>query len=97
MSSSARAEITGRRIAFSISEAAVLTSICRSKLYEAIARGDLEALKDGKRTILTAEALQRYMNGLPRLVLNRQPAVRADTIPPDHVRRRGRPRKTSAP
>ena len=49
-----RTEITGRRLAFSVAEAAVLTSICRSKLYDAIARGDLEAHKDGKETIVIA-------------------------------------------
>jgi excisionase family DNA binding protein len=97
MSSPARAEITGRRVAFSISEVAAQTSICRSKLYEAIARGDLEALKDGKRTIITADAIQKYMQSLPRLTLNRQPPRNANAIPPDRVRRRGRPRKSSAP
>ena len=93
----ARAEVTGRRIAFSISEAAALTSICRSKLYDAIARGELEALKDGKRTIITAAAIQKYMENLPRLTLNRPSERDANVIPPDRVRRRGRPRKTSAP
>jgi hypothetical protein len=44
----------------------LLANKCRSEIYECIARGELDAVKDGRRTLLTMESIERYMAALPR-------------------------------
>ena len=58
-----------RRMALSIAEAAVEAGVARDKVYEAIREGRLEARKWGRRTLITYDALQRFINGLPPLRL----------------------------
>jgi hypothetical protein len=36
-----------------------------SSIYEAIGRGELDAIKDGGKTLLTTESIERYMRSLP--------------------------------
>jgi hypothetical protein len=38
---------------------------CRSSLYDAIARGELEAVKDGAKTLITLESIERRQANLP--------------------------------
>jgi excisionase family DNA binding protein len=61
----------GRRqtLAMSVAEAAVEANIGRDGIYSAIRDGRLEARKWGRRTLITDEALQRFLNGLPPLQL----------------------------
>ena len=61
----------GRRryIAMSVAEAAAEAGIGRDGIYAAIRDGRLEARKWGRRTLITYEALQRFLNGLPPLQL----------------------------
>ena len=57
------------RFAFSIDEAAMKAGVGRDKLYAAVRVGELEARKAGRRTLITAEALRRYLESLPTLQL----------------------------
>jgi excisionase family DNA binding protein len=61
------------KIAFSVDEAAMRAGLGRDRIYAAIRNGDLVARKYGRRTLITSEALQRFLNGLPPLQL--PPAV----------------------
>jgi hypothetical protein len=57
-----------RQMAMSVAEAAVEAGIGRDGIYAAIRNGSLEARK-WRRTLITDEALQRFLNGLPPLRL----------------------------
>lgn len=39
----------------------------RSFLYELIKQGKVDARKSGRRTVLTVESLQRYVDSLPKV------------------------------
>jgi excisionase family DNA binding protein len=52
-------------LAFSIEQAATLTGIGRTRLYQEISDGRLEARKAGKRTLITRDALERFIASLP--------------------------------
>jgi excisionase family DNA binding protein len=58
-----------RRMALSVAEAAVEAGVGRDQVYNAIRDGRLEARKWGRRTLITYDALQRFLNGLPSLRL----------------------------
>ena len=58
-------EITDQRAAFSIAETATLTGVGRDQVYAAIREGKLEARKWGRRTIVPAAALQKFLTSLP--------------------------------
>ena len=57
------------KMAFSVDEAAMRAGLGRDRIYTAIRNGDLVARKYGRRTLITSEALQRFLNGLPTLQL----------------------------
>ena len=57
------------RLAFSVDEAGLRTTLGRDKIYEAIKEGRLEAKKAGRRTLITADALRRFLDSLPLLEL----------------------------
>jgi excisionase family DNA binding protein len=57
------------RLAFSIDEAALQANVCRDTIYAAIRDGQLEAKKAGRRTLIMADALRRYLDTLPTLRL----------------------------
>jgi excisionase family DNA binding protein len=63
------AEAQRRRLALSVSEVAVEAGVGRDQVYAAIREGRLEARKWGRRTLITYDALQRFLNGLPQLHL----------------------------
>jgi excisionase family DNA binding protein len=52
-------------LVFSISEACSAARIGRTSLYQAIRAGELRALKRGRRTIILANDLRRYLESLP--------------------------------
>ncbi|PWR21692.1 helix-turn-helix domain-containing protein [Zavarzinia compransoris] len=54
------------KAALTINEVASVTSICRSKLYEAISSGRLKATKFDKRTLILAPDLVAFLTALPR-------------------------------
>lgn len=39
----------------------------RTKLYELLRRGDIEAFKLGRRTLVRTESARRFIDGLPRV------------------------------
>ena len=49
-----------------VTEAARLLSLGRTRIYELIGDGSLEARKLGKLTMVTTASIQRFVNGLPR-------------------------------
>jgi excisionase family DNA binding protein len=57
------------KMAFSIDEAAQQANVCRDSIYAAIRSGQLEAKKAGRRTLVMADALRRYLDALPSLQL----------------------------
>ena len=58
-----------RRMALSVAEAAVEAGVGRDQVYSAIREGRLEARKWGRRTLITYDALLRFLKGLPPLQL----------------------------
>lgn len=50
-------------IAYSIADACRVTSIGRTRLYQLISEGRLEARKIGKRTLIPAASLRRLIDG----------------------------------
>jgi excisionase family DNA binding protein len=52
-------------IALTIPDAVKASGLSRTSLYEALKRGDLTALKCGRRTVIPRAALEAYMAGLP--------------------------------
>lgn len=50
-----------------IGEAVRLFGIGRTKLYELIQNGDIEAVKLGRRTLVRASSARAFIDSLPRL------------------------------
>jgi Helix-turn-helix domain len=54
------------RAAYSIAECCALTGFGRDKIYAAIRAGALVGRKLGRRTVVTAPELRRFLEKLPR-------------------------------
>jgi len=54
-------------LAYSIAEACAAARAGRTSIYEAIRAGTLRAVKRGRRTIVLAHDLHRYLESLPAL------------------------------
>lgn len=52
------------QLSLSIEEACAMTGIGRTKLYSALANGQLVAKKYGKRTIILRDDLNAFLSGL---------------------------------
>jgi hypothetical protein len=50
---------------FTIPDATRATGLCRSRLYNLLGDGSIEAIKAGKRTLIRAESLRSYIDTLP--------------------------------
>lgn len=50
-------------LAYSIKEASRATSLGRTRIYQLIAAGRLEAIKIGSRTLIPAHALRKLLEG----------------------------------
>jgi len=57
------------RLAMNVAQAAAEAGLGRDALYAGIRSGQLEARKLGRRTIITRDALQRFLETLPALKL----------------------------
>lgn len=55
-------------IAFTVNEAVAMTKLSRSELYRAFHRGDLNAKKHGRRTLILRDDLVRFMSALPNVL-----------------------------
>jgi excisionase family DNA binding protein len=58
-------------LAHSIAEACERSSIGRTAIYELINSGELPARKRGRRTLILADDLRRYLEALPTAKSNR--------------------------
>jgi len=65
--------LSSDRAAYSVAEAALLAGVGRDQVYAAIRDGSLEARKWGRRTIIPASSLQRFLMDLPPLRLANAP------------------------
>lgn len=54
-------------IAFTIPEAIAASKLSRTEIYRAFNRGDLAAKKNGRRTLILREDLERFMSALPNV------------------------------
>jgi excisionase family DNA binding protein len=59
------------KLAYSIEEAKALVPIGRTKYFELIASGQLESITVGRRRLITAESLRRFVE---RLAAEQNPA-----------------------
>jgi excisionase family DNA binding protein len=64
-------------LAVRVKQAQRASGLGRTKLYEAIFRGDLPAYKDGGVTLIMLSDLEAYVRGLPRLVPGKLKGKRA--------------------
>lgn len=52
-------------ISLTIKDAAAASGLGATKLYELIGKGKIQAVKEGRRTLILAESLRRHIEGLP--------------------------------
>jgi N-methylhydantoinase B/oxoprolinase/acetone carboxylase alpha subunit len=65
--------------AASVRECAIIENCGRSVVYERLARGEYEAIKDGSRTKMIVESIKRRRDSLPRAVFKPLPPRRKRT------------------
>jgi excisionase family DNA binding protein len=53
------------RLAYTILQTCDITGLGRTTVYEMIAKGELRALKCGRRTLILAEEIRRFLDRLP--------------------------------
>jgi hypothetical protein len=61
------------KFVYHITEACALSGLGRTRLYEEIACGRLDARKLGSKTVITAESLRKYTENLPPARINMKP------------------------
>jgi hypothetical protein len=59
-------QIIHEPINVSIAEAVHISGLSRSEVYRRLGAGDLEAVKSGKRTLITMDSLRRHLGNLPK-------------------------------
>ena len=59
--------MTNGPIAYTVAEAAQAARISRTRLYAAVAAGELTLRKNGRRSIVLATDLRRFLENLPAL------------------------------
>src|SRR6516165_4779907 len=59
------------RLALPLREACIAIGCKKTRLYELIAAGRLDARKAGSRTLITAASLQKYVAGLPKAAIGK--------------------------
>jgi len=51
-------------LGYTIADAVSVTGVGRTSIYKAIAEGQLRAVKNGRRTLILADDLKRFLNNL---------------------------------
>lgn len=59
-----------RKIAFSVDQLSAAIGVGRTRIYEAIANGELPARKWGRRTFIMASDIDRWIDSFKKLDLN---------------------------
>ena len=62
-----RAPAPAHAVAFTVTDACVMTGIGKTRLYELIAEGKLRAMKAGAKTLICAESVRAYLASLPTI------------------------------
>ncbi len=71
--------MTGLRLAYSVEEAAEMLGIARSTAYELVARGELDAIRLGRRIMISRPTLEQLLGSpLP------SPSELEDGLSPEH-------------
>lgn len=55
-----------QKLSYTVPEAIAATGLTRTRLYGAIAEGDLQSFKDGRRRMISARALEAFITKLER-------------------------------
>jgi hypothetical protein len=64
------------RQAIAIKATQIVLDLGRSKIYEELGAGNLTAVKDGTRTLITVESIRRYQANRPQAKFNPAPRKR---------------------
>jgi hypothetical protein len=63
------------KLALSVAEACAAGGFGKTAFYEAVKSGALRAVKHGKRTVVLPADLQRFLENLPAITSEKNPAV----------------------
>ncbi len=69
--------MTTEPVAYTLANAIAASGIGRTRLYELLAAGTIEARKAGTRTLILGDSLRSYLASLPRADIRVKPSKRA--------------------
>ncbi|MDB5583368.1 MAG: DNA-binding protein [Bradyrhizobium sp.] len=63
--------MTAYQATMTVNEFRDWSRVGRTKIYELIARGDIKAIKIGRRTLIRADSARAWLDGLPSFAAGR--------------------------